>query len=120
MILLSVFLTWVGKNASSILGQLTGAAQIKSVAGIILIISLVWPRISKNTAFYTLVLGSAVAVGWHMTGNPFGIQPLWPALAVTFVSLGVMTALTGERVSQDYLRYREIMRQYEELPEEGQ
>lgn len=117
VVILTIALMLVGKNASSILGQLTGATQIKSVASLILLISLYWKRVDKNGAFYTLLVGSVLSMGWHLLGNPFGIQPLWPALAVTVVSLLITTLTTKEKVSEDYLRYQKIMDTYQQLPE---
>jgi len=119
VVLLTVVLTLIGKNASSILGQLTGATQIKSVAGVVLICALSWPRIDRNAAFYTILAGSIVAMGWHSAGNPMGIQPLWPALVVTIVVLLATTLTNKDKISEDYIRYQKIIAQYDSLPEEN-
>ena len=59
----------------------------------------------------------ALLMGWHLLGNPFGIQPLWPALAVTVLMLLITTLTAKEKVSEDYLRYKKIMDTYKQLPE---
>ena len=120
VVVLAVVLMLIGKNAPSILGQLTGATQIKSVASVVLIASLYWKRVDNNGAFYTLLIGSIVAMGWHMAGNPFGIQPLWPALAVSAVVLVAFTLTKKEAVSESFSNYQHIMDEFRALPKERQ
>lgn len=120
VVILAIVLMLIGKNAPSILGQLTGATQIKSVASVVLIVSLYWKRVDNDGAFYSLLLGSIVAMGWHMAGNPLGIQPLWPALVVTAVVLLVLTLPKKQAVSKSYSNYMRIMDEFHALPKEKQ
>lgn len=120
VVVLTIALMLVGKNASSILGQLTGATQIKSVASLILLVSLCWKRVNCNSAFYSLLGGSVVSMGWHILGNPFGVQPFWPALAVTAIILLTVTLSSKQEVSRDYENYQEIMGEYDRLPADCQ
>ena len=108
----------IGKNAASILGQLTGATQIKSVASVILLISLYWKRVDRNSGFYSLLTGSVVAMGWHLAGNPFGIQPLWPSLAISLVLLVILTLLSPAPVSESSQAVDAIFKEYDALPAE--
>ena len=108
----------IGKNAASILGQLTGATQIKSVASVILLISLYWKRVDRNSGFYSLLTGSVVAMGWHLAGNPFGIQPLWPSLAISLVLLVILTLLASAPVSESSQAVDAIFKEYDALPAE--
>lgn len=108
----------IGKNAASILGQLTGATQIKSVASVILLISLYWKRVDRNSGFYSLLTGSVVAMGWHLAGNPFGIQPLWPSLAISLVLLVILTLLAPAPVSESSQAVDAIFKEYDALPAE--
>lgn len=108
----------IGKNAASILGQLTGATQIKSVASVILLISLYWKRVGRNSGFYSLLTGSVVAMGWHLAGNPFGIQPLWPSLAISLVLLVILTLLAPAPVSESSQAVDAIFKEYDALPAE--
>jgi len=110
----------LGKNAPSILGQLTGATQIKSIASILLLISLRWKRVGKNGAFYSLLSGSLTAIIWHIAGNPYGVQPLWPALLLSMAVLLAFTLPAGKACSKEYENYQEIMKTYEALPADRQ
>lgn len=118
VVVLTIALMLVGKNASSILGQLTGATQIKSVASLILLISLRWKRVGRGGAFYALLVGSVFSMGWHMLGNPFGVQPFWPAIAITLAVLVVVTLASPKADSDEYRHYETIMQAYEALPAE--
>ncbi|MEG1397869.1 MAG: hypothetical protein RSC47_04375, partial [Raoultibacter sp.] len=106
IIVLGVFSTWLGLNAASILGQLYAAFQIRSVVGIVLLIALVWPRVSSTAAFWSMLGGGTLAAVWHFTGSPFGIEPLWPACALTlFLLIGISLA-SKKKVSPGYERYQ--------------
>lgn len=120
VVILAVALMLVGKNAPSILGQLTGATQIKSVASVVLVVSLYWKRVDNDGAFYSLLTGSVVAMGWHIAGNPLGIQPLWPALAATAMVLLALTLPKKQAVSDSYAHYQRIMDTFHALPKDKQ
>ena len=106
VVVLGIASTWLGLNASSILGQLYAAFQIRSVVGIVLLVAMVWPRVSSAAAFWSMLGGGAIAAIWHFAGNPWGVEPLWPACGFTIAVLAVMTLASKERVSEGYLRYR--------------
>ncbi|HIW75638.1 MULTISPECIES: sodium:solute symporter family protein [Gordonibacter] len=106
VVLLGIVATWLGLNASSILGQLYAAFQIRSVVGIVLLVAMVWPRVTSGAAFWSMLGGGLVAAVWHFAANPFGVEPLWPACAVTIVVLVGITLASKEKVSEGYKRYR--------------
>ena len=93
-------LALLGGNAPSLLGQLTGAAQINSVSGIVMIIGLYWKKVDSNGVFYSMLVGTIVGTVWHHLGNPFGIAVLWPAFASTILVLIVMT-LCNKKAESD-------------------
>ena len=74
--------TVLSMNMKSILGQLLASFQIRSIIGIVLVISLYSKRITSNIAFWSILSGGAIASLWHFCGSPFGIAPLWVACAV--------------------------------------
>lgn len=99
--------TVLGMNAQSILDQMLGAFQIRSVVGIVLLVALAWPRVDNNAVFWSMLGGGAVAAIWFFAGNPFGIASLWPATAVCLVILIPMTLMNKEKVSPGYQKYME-------------
>lgn len=102
--------TFLGMNASSILDQMLGAFQIRSVAGIVLVIAIFWPRVHANAAFWSMLFGGAVAAIWQFTGQPFGIAPLWPATAVCLVILIPLTLASRQAVSPGHQLYQNMRR----------
>lgn len=110
IVVLGVVATWLGLNAASILGQLYAAFQIRSVVGVVLLIAMVWPRVTSTAAFWSMLGGGALAAIWHFAGNPLSIEPLWPACCFTIVVLVVITLTSKERVSPGYKRYEKAMK----------
>lgn len=106
IIILGIFSTWLGLNAASILGQLYAAFQIRSVVGIVLLVAMVWPRVSSKAAFWAMLGGGGLAAAWHFAGAPFGIEPLWPACALTIILLVGISLTSKEKVSPGFKRYQ--------------
>ena len=96
IVILGFIATYCGLQASSLLGQILGAMQIRAVAGIIIFISIFWKRFDSRAAFWSLLGGGLVAAAWHFAGQPFGIVPLWPALLVCFAIM-LPLVLTGSK-----------------------
>lgn len=99
---------YFGLQSTSILGQLLGALQIRSIAGVVLVISLLWPRVSNAAVFYSIISGGALAAVWHFRGSPYGIEPLWPSLLVGIPILVIMTIISKNKTSTAYQNYAEI------------
>ncbi len=112
VIIIGLFGTLLGMNATSILNTALGAFQIRAFAGVILIIMLFWPRVTKDAAFWSLLVGGSLAAIWHFAGNPFGIQPLWPSFGVGLILLMGLTLLSKEKVSEGYKTYQECLEEY--------
>lgn len=109
--------TLLGLNVDSILDQMLGAFQIRSIVGLVLVAALYWPRVSKDAAFYAMLAGGLVAGIWHFSGNPFGVAPLWPAAIVAAIILVPLTLLSKEKVSPGYKMYKEAVEVLEEKGE---
>lgn len=105
VVVLGIAATWLGLNASSILGQLYAAFQIRSVVGIVLLVAMAWPRVTSAAAFWSMLSGGSVAAVWHFAGSPANIEPLWPACAITVIVLVGMTLASKTMVSDGYKRY---------------
>lgn len=110
VVAIAVVATWIGLHASSILGQLYSAFQIRSVVGVVLVVAIFWPRVNSTAAFWSMLLGGALAAVWSIAGQPFGINPLWPACGLTLVSLFAISLASKSRVSESHLRYEEACR----------
>lgn len=110
-VIVSVGLTLLGGSAPSLLYQLTGAAQINSVSGVVLIIALKWKRVDCNGVFWSLLLGTVVGTVWYNIGTPFGISVLWIAFPVSVLSLVLMTLFTKKRVSDRAAAWERLQEQ---------
>ncbi|NCC68849.1 MAG: sodium:solute symporter family protein, partial [Clostridia bacterium] len=106
---IGIIATFFGMKATSILGQIAGAFQIRSVAGLVLIICCYWKKADKRAAFWAILCGGIVAAVWHFAGQPFGIVPFWPGNAVGLIILVGLTLTNGYKVSPDYAVYKEHM-----------
>lgn len=99
---------FMGLQYSSILTQVLGAFQIRSVVGVVLMVAVIWPRVSPDAAFWSMMIGGVVAAFWHFSDSPFGIAPLWPATAVTLLILIPVSLMSKEKVSAGYQLYQEM------------
>jgi len=112
-VVIGLFATYLGMQVSSILGQMLGAFQIRSVAGIVLVAALFWPRVTPNAAFWSTIIGGGVAFFWHLTGSPFGWAPLWPSLLTGVPVLVILTMISKDKVSPGYAKYAEALKKAE-------
>lgn len=101
--------TWLGMNLGSILDNMMGAFQIRSIVGIVLIAALVWPRVNATSAFWSMLGGGVVSAVWFFAGKPFGIAPLWPGAAVCLAILIPLTLKSKEPVSSGYILYQDAV-----------
>lgn len=109
IVLLGIAGIYFGLSASSILSQILGAFQIRSTAGVVLLIALLWKRVNSNAAFWSMVTGGTIAAYWHFAGRPYGLEPLWPSLAVGLPVLIVLTLLSKKEVSSGYERVQKAI-----------
>jgi SSS family solute:Na+ symporter len=109
VIILGIAGSIFGLNAGSILDQMLGAFQIRSIVGIVLVAALYWPRVTKDAAFYSMLIGGSIAAIWHFSDNPFGVAPLWPSVFISLLILIPMSLCGKERVSEGYRMYREAI-----------
>lgn len=102
--------TYFGLNVTSIMGQVAGAFQVRAIAGFVLAVALFWPRVSSTSAFWSMLVGGILAAGWHFAGNPLGIAPVWPSLAIGATFLIVLTWLGPTEASPGYLKYQALLK----------
>lgn len=90
----------------SILASLLGAFQIQSCITIGLIIALFWKRATDNACTYGILFSGLLAAVWFFVGNPFGVQPLWPALALEILIIGIWSLVANKKpISDDFQAY---------------
>lgn len=100
---------YFGLSATSLLSQILGAFQIRSTAGVVLLIALIWKKVNSNAAFWSMLSGGLVASYWHFAGKPFGLEPLWPSLIVGLPVLVVLTLVSKKEISSGYERVQEAI-----------
>ncbi|PKM76442.1 MAG: sodium:proline symporter [Firmicutes bacterium HGW-Firmicutes-15] len=109
MIALGLIATYMGMNATSILAGLVGAFNIRAIAGLVLAVSLVWPRVDSRAAFWSMLLGGLTAGIWHFSGNPYSVSSLWPSLIVGVPLLVGLTLMAKNPESDGYLVYKQAL-----------
>lgn len=103
--------TWMGINARSILNNMLGAFQIRSIVGVVLLVALAWPRVNARSAFWSMLCGGGVSAFWFFAGSPFGIAPLWPGTAVGLIVLIPLTLMNKEKISEGYQKYLDALKE---------
>lgn len=105
IIIAGILGTWIGMNGKSILDNMLGAFQIRSIVGIVLLAAIVWPRVNERSAFWSMLTGGITAAVWFFVGKPLGIEPLWAGSAICLIVLIPLTLASRERYSEGYRKY---------------
>lgn len=113
-VILGLVFTFFGSQTASLLNQILGAFQIRSVVGLVLIVGVLWKRLTKDGAFWGMLVGGIVAAVWFFMGNPFGVSCLWPCALVT-LTVTFLVSLIGKKDYAGYAQYREMLSQFDEL-----
>lgn len=71
----------------SIMHMLLRVGQLRVVFALVFLVAVTWRRLHPFSAFWTTVLGALGWLGWFVAGSPFGVEPLWPALLITLLTL---------------------------------
>lgn len=108
IVVLGLGSTYLGLNAASILSQVNSAFQIRAVAGLILVLGALWPRVNEKAAFWSMLVGGIIAALWFIFDNPFGIVPFWPGCGVALVMCIAMSFANGKKVSDDFANYKAL------------
>ncbi len=114
-VVLGLIFTFMGTQATSLLNQISGAFQIRSVVGVVLVIGVVWKRLTKDGAFWGMLLGGITAIVWFFSGNPFGVSCLWPAVVVTLVAVIVVSFFGKNQDRSGYDEYHNLLKKFDEL-----
>lgn len=96
--------TQIGIGKEAILDNMLGAFQIRSIAGIVLLTALAWPRVDERSAFWSMLGGGAASAYWFFFGSS-NIAPLWVGAGVCLAILLVMTLFSKNQLSDGYQKY---------------
>ncbi len=103
-------------QVTSIFNETIKILQIRAVAAMVLLLSLIWPRVNARAGFWSILCGGVVAAAWcFMKDPPFTPDPLFPSLVVGFIVLVVLTIMSKEKVSEGYRVYTELKEEYSKM-----
>jgi len=106
---------YMATQVTSIFNETIKILQIRAVAAVVLLISLIWPRVNARAGFWSILSGGIVAAIWYfMKDPPLTPDPLVPSLAVGIAVLLVLTALSKEKVSEGYRTYMQLKEEYKQ------
>ncbi len=117
-IVLGLIFTFFGSRTTSLLNQILGAFQIRSVVGIVLIVGVLWKGTTKSGAFWGMLLGGIVCAGWFFAGNPWGIACLWPGAAVTLLAVFGISIFGPSQDKSGYEEYHRMLEHFDEMEQE--
>jgi solute:Na+ symporter, SSS family len=100
--------TLLGMNIQSHLAQLSGAFQIRAIAGVVVLAGIYWGRVNSNAAFWSMLMGGIVSALWHFTSmvDTTGISAFWAALVIGMPILFVLTLINRDGDSKGYILWR--------------
>ncbi|MDR1159758.1 MAG: sodium:solute symporter family protein [Syntrophomonadaceae bacterium] len=113
MVVVGILATFLGLKATSILGQMMGAFQVRAIAGFALVLGILWGRVTSAAAFWSMLIGGIIAAVWHFSGGWFGLAPLWPSLLVGMPILIILTLVAKNPIDPKWTRYREALAEAE-------
>lgn len=77
--------------AGSILSVVFGSVAVRAVITVPLIVSVLWRRVHPTAAFLSIVSGVVTGVTWLFIGSPLGLEPLWPGLVASILTLIIVS-----------------------------
>lgn len=105
---LGIICTLLGMGVQSHLSQMSGAFQIRAIAGIVVLVGIYWGRVDSRAAFWSMLAGGLVSAYWHFAGlvSTTGISAFWVALIVGVPILLILTLLNRNGDAEGYKLWR--------------
>ena len=105
---LGITCTLLGMNVQSHLAQMSGAFQIRAIAGIVVLVGIYWGRVDSRAAFWSMLCGGIVSAIWHFASlsGPTGISAFWMALIVGVPILLILTLFNRSGDTEGYTLWR--------------
>ena len=91
MTLLTIGGTLFVLTQPTIVGLVVKITQATVIFAVLLVISILWRRIHPTAAFVSAMIGTVTGYIWFFVGSPFGIEPLWPGMALGLLALIVIS-----------------------------
>ena len=112
-VVVGLLAVYMATQVTSIFNQTMKISQIRAVAAIVLLVSLIWPRVDARAAFWSILSGGSVAIVWYFMKNPpLTSEPLIPSVAVGLLVLVVLTLMSREKISAGYRTYMQLKEEY--------
>jgi len=112
--ILGVIFIYTGVVGGPILGIINDAMVIQLQCALVLLLSLAWPHLTRQGAFWGTLVGTVGGIVWYLLDHPFGISGFWPCGAATILIAVLVTHITfkpGE-INPGYLEYVKIRNEY--------
>ena len=113
IVVVGIVAIYGGLHVASLLSQAYGAFQLRSVAGLVVVIALFWPRVDARAAFWSMLLAGVVAAIWHFSGNPYGLVPLYPSMLVGLPVMVILTLMAKDPIAPGAAKYMAAKAEYE-------
>ena len=112
--ILGVIFIYTGVVGGPILGIINDAMVIQLQCALVLLLSLAWPRLTRQGAFWGTLVGTVGGIVWYLLDHPFGISGFWPCGAATILIAVLVTHITSKpgEINPGYLEYVKIRNEY--------
>lgn len=109
LIAFTCFVIQLSFNTVEIFAQFVGANHIKAVGSFALLAAVSWKRLTNRAVFWSMLVTGVLSTCWYFSGNVFGfdIEPLWPALALEFSIMLIVTLMDKKNQFRDYEAFEE-------------
>ncbi len=116
VLLISILAIWMAGNPESkVLGLVAYAwAGFGAAFGPLIILSLMWKRMTLNGALAGMVVGAVIVIAWKNLFAATGIYEIIPGFICSFIAI-IVVSLMGKAPSKDVTdRFEEAERLYNE------
>jgi SSS family solute:Na+ symporter/sodium/proline symporter len=105
---LGIYAVMQAAHFESILGAALYAYTVYGAAVTPVVMAVFfWKRATTAGAIASIALGTAVTVIWNVTGSPFGVDAIYPALGVSVASLALVSLLTSAPAKEKWAPFFE-------------
>jgi len=114
-IVIGIVVTVLSTRLQSVFKSTVAAMQIRAVGGFVLLIGIFWPRVNGTAAFWAILGGGVLAAVWYFIGNPFGIEPLLPAVLFSIAVIVPLSLLSKDRIAPGYSECKNALEEFNSM-----